>query len=452
MSNLPNKPSENAEPTTPDLQSRPDTLAPHNDLHAQVQPPRVVRVNRRTLFMLGAIASGLGALVLVVGFSDHTRQADRAGHDLTSARPTDGLVGEHIRELPKDYTFDVRAAAAGIGYGRNSDPAATSQPAPLSPDQQAAAEERRRLAEARRQFLEQQRKELEQALDSPLVFAAAKRSTNAVDAGSTSPLGNRSQSPPAGDEYEVPQRRNGLDLSMAALMRRSQNNPLTAWESRQMTANDKESFMAKAASVEPYLAKPLIEPLSRYELKAGSVIAGALITGINTDLPGEIIGQVTENVYDTASGQYLLIPQGSRLLGKYQNAVANGQNRALVIWRRLILPNGKSIILEGMPGTDAAGLAGLKDKVDYHMNKLVGAAAMTTALAYAGNLARNPNSGSNGNSNQDVIGDTVAQQTNRIGDKIMDRELDVQPTITIRPGWPFRVLVNKDMILAPYAP
>jgi type IV secretion system protein VirB10 len=158
---------------------------------------------------------------------------------------------------------------------------------------------------------------------------------------------------------------------------------------------------------------------------------------------------VTENVYDSVTGNYLLIPQGSRLLGKYQSLVTNGQNRALLVWSRLIYPNGKSILLDGMPGTDQIGHAGLVDKVDYHLDKLAEATALTTAIAYAGNLARNRQS-SNGYSNQDVVGDTVAQQVNRVGEKVIDRQLDLQPTITIRSGWPLRVLVNKDMILEPY--
>ncbi len=198
------------------------------------------------------------------------------------------------------------------------------------------------------------------------------------------------------------------------------------------------------------MPKPLLTPISKYELKAGSVIPGALVTAINTDLPGEVIGQVTENVYDSVTGNYLLIPQGSRLLGKYQSLVTNGQNRALLVWRRLIYPNGQSIVLDAMPGTDQAGQAGLADQVDYHLDKLAKATALTTAIAYAGNLARNRQSSSSGNNGQDVIGDTVAQQANRIGEKVIDRELDVQPTITIRRGWPLRVLVNKDMVLAPY--
>jgi hypothetical protein len=144
-------------------------------------------------------------------------------------------------------------------------------------------------------------------------------------------------------------------------------------------------------------------------------------------------------------------PPETPITGQYQSLVTNGQNRALVVWQRLIYPNGNSIVLDGMPGTDESGAAGLQDKVDYHLDKLAEGTALSTALAYAGNLARNPNS-SSGNNGQDVIGDTVAQQANRIGEKIIDRELDVQPTFTIRQGWPLRVLVNKDMILEPYVP
>jgi type IV secretion system protein VirB10 len=215
--------------------------------------------------------------------------------------------------------------------------------------------------------------------------------------------------------------------------------------------SEKEAFLTQAAAIEPYLAKPLLTPVSKFELKAGSVIPGALVTAINTDLPGEVIGQVTENVYDSVTGNYLLIPQGSRLLGKYQSLVNNGQNRALLVWQRLIYPNGDSIVLDGMPGTDQIGQAGLADKVDYHLDKLAEATALSTAIAYGGNLARNPQGG-NGYGNQDVVGDTVAQEANRIGNKIIDRQLDLQPTITIRSGWPLRVLVNKDMILEPYQP
>jgi type IV secretion system protein VirB10 len=292
-------------------------------------------------------------------------------------------------------------------------------------------------------MLELQQKEQQQALDSPLVFAAAKSI-------STSDAPNPTTMPSMAALGGVDSRLRGAVLPGTDESTGGFGIPQAGGvlENHQQ---EKEAFLSQAAAVEPYLAKPLLDPISKYELKAGSVIPGALVTAINTDLPGEVIGQVTENVFDSVSGKYLLIPQGSKLLGKYQSLVTNGQNRSLVVWQRLIYPNGNSIVLDGMPGTDESGAAGLQDKVDYHLDKLAEGTALSTALAYAGNLARNPNS-SSGNNGQDVIGDTVAQQANRIGEKIIDRELDVQPTITIRQGWPLRVLVNKDMILEPYVP
>jgi type IV secretion system protein VirB10 len=218
--------------------------------------------------------------------------------------------------------------------------------------------------------------------------------------------------------------------------------------SQMANAQDAKSrFLTEAASVEPYLRKPLIGAHSAFELKAGGFIPAALVTEINSDLPGEVIAQVTQNVFDTVSGDHLLIPQGTRLLGKYQSLVSNGQNRALIVWTRLVMPNGDSIVLDGMPGTDQAGAAGAADQVDYHLDKLAAAATLSTALAYGGNLARE---GGRDRDDLDVVGETIAQESSKIGGRIIDRQLDVQPTIRIRQGHSVNVLVNKDMILRPY--
>lgn len=410
--------------------------------------PAVTRVSRRGILLVTTVGAAVGLVVLVVGLGDGRRRSSAGGGSEEAAiRPT-GPV-ESVRDLPKDYTFDVRQAAQGISYEMiPGQPAPATRPVGLSLEEQ---EERRRQAELRRQALERQRKETEQALDSPVVFAAAvrgvkKRANNGAGA-STAPAAQANvmggmPATPTGPAHGEP-----VGTPVVGSADPDALQVLGIGQNRQ---HANEAFLTQAAAVEPYLTKPLLEPVSKYELKAGSVIPGALVTAINTDLPGEVIGQVTENVYDSATGQYLLVPQGSRLLGKYQSLVSNGQNRALLVWRRLIFPNGNSIVLDGMPGTDQAGMAGLKDGVDYHLDKLATATALTTAIAYAGNLARNPQTG-NGYSSGDVVGDTVAQQANRVGERIIDRELDLQPTITIRAGWPLRVLVNKDIVLAPYA-
>jgi type IV secretory pathway VirB10-like protein len=320
----------------------------------------------------------------------------------------------------------------------------STQPGLWSLQDKAIAEQLRQMDDLRRKLLEQQRKDQDQALDSPLIFAGAK----SVPVAASGSLASAAP-PPLG--RTDPLTLASLLGSAAARAARPSDAGAGAGGVLANHQNEKEAFRSQAAAIEPYLSKPLLTPLSKYELNAGSLIPGALVTSINTDLPGEIIGQVTENVYDSASGNYLLVPQGSRLLGKYQSLVTNGQNRALLVWQRLIYPNGNSIVLDGMAGTDQIGQSGLSDQVDYHLDKLVEATALSTALAFAGNLARDRSS-NNGNSNGDVIGDTVAQQADRVGEKFIDRELDVQPTITIRSGWPFRVLVNKDMVLEPYTP
>ena len=409
--------------------------------------PAVTRVSRRGILLVTTVGAAVGLVVLVVGLGDGRRRNSAGGGSEEAAIRPMGPV-ESVRDLPKDYTFDVRQAAQGISYEMiPGQPTPSTRPAGLSLEEQ---EERRRQAELRRQALERQRKEMEQALDSPVVFASAARGgkvrTNDGAGATTAPAqANAMSEMPATPVGPAHAEAAGMPVGGSA-----DPDALQVLGIGQNRQHAKEAFLTQAAAVEPYLTKPLLEPVSKYELKAGSVIPGALITAINTDLPGEVIAQVTENVYDSATGQYLLVPQGSRLLGKYQSLVSNGQNRALLVWRRLIFPNGNSIVLDGMPGTDQTGMAGLKDGVDYHLDKLATATALTTAIAYAGNLARNPQTG-NAYSSGDVVGDTVAQQANRVGERIIDRQLDLQPTITIRAGWPLRVLVNKDIVLAPYS-
>jgi type IV secretion system protein VirB10 len=184
---------------------------------------------------------------------------------------------------------------------------------------------------------------------------------------------------------------------------------------------------------------------------AGSVIAAALMTGINSDLPGEIEAQVTSPVYDTVTGRLLLIPQGSRLLGQYDSQITYGQSRVLLAWTRIIMPDGSSIALDRLPGVDTLGQAGLEDRVDWHLGRLASGAALSTILSVVTALAE-PNQVETNGSGVVIIGvKQGAQDTlNQVGQEITRRNLDVQPTLKIRPGFPVRVIVNKDLILRPY--
>ena len=179
---------------------------------------------------------------------------------------------------------------------------------------------------------------------------------------------------------------------------------------------------------------------------AGTVIAASLITGINSDLPGRVIGQVTENVYDTVSGRYVLIPQGSRVIGTYDSVVAFGQERALVVWQRIIMPDGSSVVIENLPATDTAGYAGLEDEVNFHTWRLLQGVALSTLLGVSTEITF-------GDDESDLV-QAIRQSTqnsvNQAGQRITERNLNIQPTITVRPGWPLRIIVNKDMVLRPY--
>ena len=185
---------------------------------------------------------------------------------------------------------------------------------------------------------------------------------------------------------------------------------------------------------------------SQWMLSAGSVIAASLVTGLSSDLPGLVVAQVTENAYDSVTGRTVLIPQGSRLIGSYDSVVAFGQKRALLVWQRIILPDGSSIRIDNVPATDAAGYAGLADKVDFHSWALLKGVAMATLLGVGTELG----SGSSESDLVRAIRESTQQNADRAGQQITSKNLDIQPTITVRPGWPLRVVVHKDLVLAPW--
>ena len=193
----------------------------------------------------------------------------------------------------------------------------------------------------------------------------------------------------------------------------------------------------------------IARPASPFVVQAGTIIPAALVTGIRSDLPGQITAQVTENVYDTPTGRVRLVPQGARLIGVYDSQVAFGQSRVLLVWTRLIMPNGRSIVLERQPGADAAGYAGLEDDVDYHWKELLGAAALSTLLGVGSELGSGADNGSNAAIFQALrLG--AANSLNQTGQQVVRRNLDIQPTLTIRPGFPVRVIVNRDLVLETY--
>lgn len=204
----------------------------------------------------------------------------------------------------------------------------------------------------------------------------------------------------------------------------------------------KLAFLTAAVDRKTVSPDRLANPPSRYVVQAGAVISAALITGIRSDLPGQVTAQVTENVYDSPTGKYLLIPQGSKLIGVYDSQISFGQDRVLLVWTQLLMPNGRSIVLERQSGADTQGFAGLEDEVDYHWGRLFAAAALSTLLGVVSELGANNNDNALRRGSTDTL--------NQAGQQVVRRNLNIQPTITVRPGFPVRVIVNRDLMLAPY--
>ncbi|MBN9241200.1 MAG: TrbI/VirB10 family protein [Mesorhizobium sp.] len=400
MSDDRNKEEDSGAPLTG---SAPEAAAP---MRLRADAPRVTRLSRKVLAGLGLVASlGLGGALV---YALQTRNSGRAPEELYSTdnrNTADGLAG-----LPRDYTGVPQLGPPLPGdLGR---PILSAQnrgqpipnPSVAQPQPGLTAEEQRRL------------QEIETARTSRLFAAAEARNNAPVTANAAN------QAPP--------------DLASLGLA----PPPATP------TAQDRQqAFLNAPVNRRTVAADRVAAPASPNILQAGAVISAALITGIRSDLPGQITAQITENIYDSPTGRILLIPQGTRVVGQYDNNVQFGQSRVLLVWNRLIFPNGRSIVLERQPGADAEGYAGLQDGVDYHWWALAKAAGLSTLLSVGAELATNDDDRlvkAIRNGGQDTINDA--------GQQIVRRQLNIAPTLTIRPGFPVRVIVTRDLVLEPY--
>jgi len=200
--------------------------------------------------------------------------------------------------------------------------------------------------------------------------------------------------------------------------------------------------VSSGGSTNPHAVAPAVSP---YVLTAGNVISASLVTGLRSDLPGLVTAQVTERVYDSPTGRLLLIPQGARLIGAYDSVVAFGQKRALIVWQRIVMPDGSSLEIDNVPATDPAGYAGLEDKVDMHSWQLLKGIALSTLLGVGSELALTGDGDL-----VEAIRRSTEDNMSRAGDQITLRNLNIQPTITVRPGAPVRLVVHKDLVLTPW--
>ena len=248
---------------------------------------------------------------------------------------------------------------------------------------------------------------------------------------------------------------NGFSPAQASAQLQSANTPIDPFsaidrlitpETTPITDQDRKlAFVESTPDESIYNPHRLETPISPWQLMSGSVIPATLITAINSDLPGQVVAQVTEPVYDTVTGNTLLIPQGTRVIGRYDSAIAFGQSRALIIWNRLILPDGSSIRIENLPAVDGRGNAGLKDRVNSHALRLFGAAALSSLINIGAELGDDDN-----DRIARALRDAAQDGAQTVGQQVVQRQLNVQPTLTIRRGWRLRILVHQDIILKPY--
>lgn len=221
--------------------------------------------------------------------------------------------------------------------------------------------------------------------------------------------------------------------------------PKVALDPELNTQGHKAEFVAANDPHADVNAYVIMQAPSPYTLSAGSVISASLITGIRSDVPGLVTAQVTENTYDSATGRILLIPQGARLIGTYDSLVAFGQKRALIVWQRIVMPDGSSLKIDKVPATDPSGYSGLADKVDFHTWQLLKGAVLSTLVGVSSDVVLPGQSDL-----VQAIRMSAQDNVSRAGDQITKRNLDVQPTITIRPGAPVLLVVQKDLVLAPW--
>lgn len=402
-----------------------DEKALAHELRLRPEPQRVVRLSRKALGLLAGVAMvGVGGSLLFAlrPASDADQREELFSTD--NRQPADQLAN-----LPRDYAGVPRPAPqlgpplpgdlgrpmlnAGVQPQPGELPG-TAPPPPMPTSTQPNPEVQRREQERQRRI-----QEVESARTSRL-FAAETRT---------------GAEPQASAVATDP----GLSASLPAVAEQPAAPPTRADRQRAFLDGPVDRRTASAERLQPAPGSAV--------LQAGSVISAALITGLRSDLPGQVTAQVTENVYDSITGRTLLVPQGSRLIGEYDAEIAPGQRRALLAWTRLILPDGRSLVLEREPAADARGQAGLQDRVDRHWGELFRAAAVSTLLGVGTELA----AGDDEDRLIEAIRRGGQQAIDDAGQQLVGRSLRIEPTLTVRPGYPVRVILTRDLILEPWS-
>lgn len=406
-----------AQPITP-------PKAPAETLTLRAAPRRIVRFKRGVVIGGAAVGSlaiagvtwltlGPSAIHIVDQADDPVIADRRTPADAVANLPGDyGAVPQLGPPLPGDLGRPILERQRQLEAQGQTPPEVVAGAA-MTPEEQAAEAERQRLAA-----------QANQAREAGVIAQSTGRAATPIAADAPAGPAQNGTMPPEDGPSRL-----ALDPD------RDPNSQ-----------QRKLDFIGQQATGGTANSHALQTPTSPWQVMAGTVIAASLITGLNSGLPGLVTAQVTENVYDTVTGRTLLIPQGSRLVGSYDSVVAFGQSRALLVWQRIILPDGASIRIDNLPATDAAGYAGLEDRVDYHTWRLLKGVALSTLLGVGTELTLEDESDL-----VRAVRESSQQSASQAGQQIVTKNLDIQPTITVRPGWPLRVVVHSDLTLRPWA-
>jgi type IV secretion system protein VirB10 len=359
---------------------------PPPDVAIRAKPPSPRRLSRKVLFGGAIVAGSIVAITLLVGLSpqQHLAAAQQ------EATPTASGPPESISQASSQYD------ASNLPRGQSMEVATTDSA----------------------------QMQLQPPTDPMLANAAAM----GAGADATAQTGSSNQS---GARVDPQQTARISPILFAASSASASEAP----------TNSRDKSEANLDAV-------LMPPRSSYEIQAGNVIAAALLTGLNSDLAGRVIAQVTAPVFDSLTGEHLLVPQGARLIGTYSAGATHGDHRLLLVWDRIIFPNGWSLSLHQMNAADPTGAAGIADTTDEHLGGLAGAIGLSSIISVLANNSQNDHR-PDGSLTQSV-GDAAAQQAAQTGSQIVGRELQVHPTLRVRPGASIRVLVTRDIALRPY--
>lgn len=415
----------------------PEKQTPSETSPLEVEQPKVARFSRRMIIVMFATAAAILAIALVSIVSPKKKAQ---GQESEAAKPRE--AGQQSSPGLPDTLATAPGNYSELPQGKSSAPHLLQKPGDPAPGNSGAAATQQAPAytvhppgtgqtpqeQTREQDKEQSQKDAASAINSPVTFSQGD--------------------PPQQTRQEEP-RRVELEIPNVAVVPRVAERASGADD--QNLQGEKREFAKERPPELPYLKATLLSPLSPYEIKAGTILPALLITGVNSDLPGQLVAQLRENVYDTVTGNHLLIPQGTRLIGEYDSKIAFGQERVLVVWTRLIMPNGDSVTLEGMPGTDLSGYAGMSGKVNNHYGKLVTGVVLGSVIGAGAQVAVGGQGAPNvPPSFGQMAVSGAAQNINQSAQQQTSKVLNMQPTIEVTPGDKINVFVTKDMILKPF--